>query len=279
MPHNVFLRTIVTVVAFVTAWLIKKVIVYHINKRIEDVTLKHSYRKLTVYSLTGLALFLAGIIWLQHVNLGVLFSIIGAGLVISLSELILSGFGWFLLTVRGPFKTGERVQIGEIKGDVIDIRAFYIALLEVEGWVKEEQSTGRIVYLPNNFIFKNPIYNYSKGFNFIWNEVKITITFESNYHKAKEICLKYLDEFHNNWARDLDKKIRQVQDSYAIHYSRLTPTVYVKIVESGVELSLRYLVEPLQIRFSEDFLSKKLLDEFAMANDINFAYTTYRIIK
>lgn len=185
----------------------------------------------------------------------------------------------FLSLIRKPFEIGERVQIGSVKGDVVDIRAFYVTLLEIENWIKEEQSTGRITHIPNNFIFRNPVYNYTKGFNFIWSEIKITITFESNYKKAKGICLKFLNEFHNSWAEDLDEEIKQAQNIYAIYYKKLTPTVYVKIVESGILLSLRYLVEPHKRRFSENFLCENILDEFSEARDINFAYTTYRITK
>jgi len=181
--------------------------------------------------------------------------------------------------LRKPFEIGERVQIGSLKGDVVDIRGFSTVLLELEGWVKDEQSTGRVVYIPNNFIFRQPVYNYTRGFDFIWDEIKIAITFESNYKKAKEICLEYLDDFHNSWAKDLDKKIRYAQNIYAIYYEKLTPTVYVKIVDSGILLSLRYLVEPHRRRYSEDLLYKKILDEFSKAKDITFAYTTYRIIK
>jgi len=272
-------RIFLSISILIFIYIIKRAVVHYINKRIENITLRHNYRKLTVYIFTAISLLALGFIWIRRVNFGIIFSIVGAGLVIALSDLILSFFGWLFIIIRKPFEVGERVQIGSVKGDVIDIRAFYVTLLEIEGWIKEEQSTGRIVHIPHNFIFRNPVYNYTKGFDFIWNEIKITVTFESNYKKAKEICLKFLNEFHNSWAKDLDKKIKHAQDIYAIYYDKLTPTVYVKIVESGVLLSLRYLVEPHKRRYSENFLYENILDEFSKADDINFAYTTYRISK
>lgn len=273
------IRVIFSVIILLIIYIIKEIVVRRINKNIENITLRHGYRKLSLYVFTTIIILIIGFVWIKKINFGVVFSIIGAGLVISLSDLILSFFGWLFVIVRKPFEIGERVQIGSVKGDVVDIRVFYVTLLEIEGWIKEEQSTGRIVHIPNNFIFRNPIYNYTKGFDFIWDEIKITITFESNYKKAKEICIKHIDEFHNSWAKDLDKKIRNAQNFYAIYYKKLTPTVYVKIVDSGILLSLRYLVEPQKRRDSENLLYEKILDEFSDSSDINFAYTTYRLTR
>ena len=276
---DILIRVSISLGTILLAYIIRKIIIVRINKTVKNIIVRHNYRKLTVYIL-GAIVFLAIIfVWLKRINFGIIFSIIGAGLIISLNDLILSFFGWLFIVVRKPFDVGERVQIGSVKGDVVDIRAFYVTLLEIDGWVKEEQSTGRIVHLPNNFIFKNPVYNYTKGFNFIWNELKITITFESNYKNAKNICLNFLNQFHNSWAEDLDGKIEQAQNIYAIYYKTLTPTVYVKVVENGILLSLRYLVEPHKRRFSENSLFENILDEFSKNSDINFAYPTYRLTK
>jgi len=276
---DLFMRISFSIGIILLAYLIKRIIVLKINRTVKNIIVRHNYRKLTVYILGVIAFLTIIFVWLRRINFGIIFSIIGAGLIISLNDLILSFFGWLFIVVRKPFDVGERVQIGSVKGDVVDIRAFYVTLLEIEGWVKDEQSTGRIVHLPNNFIFKNPVYNYTKGFNFIWNELKITITFESNYKNAKDICLDFLRQFHNSWAVDLDGKIEQAQNIYAIYYKTLTPTVYVKIVENGILLSLRYLVEPHKRRFSENFLFENILNEFSKSPDINFAYPTYRLTK
>ncbi|MDD5005256.1 MAG: mechanosensitive ion channel family protein [Candidatus Omnitrophica bacterium] len=270
-------RIILSIGIMLFFYLAKRTASYSINKYIENINLKHTFKRLAVYISGALVLLILGFIWLRKIHLGIILSLSTAGLIISLGDLILSFVAWFFITLRKPFEIGERVQIGSIKGDVVDIRGFDVTLLEIGGWIDEEQSTGRVVHIPNNFIFRQPVYNYTKGFNFIWNEIKITITFESNYKNAKDICLKYLSEFHNSWAEDLDKKIKHAQNIYAIYYKELNPIVYVKIVDSGVVLSLRYLVEPHNRRFSENFLYGKILDEFSKADDIKFAYTTYRI--
>lgn len=277
--HDTVVRIVASAVIVFIIYLVRAFVLSRVNKRYSQVTLRHNQRKLVVYTTSIIAIFILLGIWVQKLNFGVVFSIVGAGLVIALTDVILNFAGWIYLVLRKPFEIGQRIQIGEIKGDVIDVRGFYITLLEIENWVQEEQSTGRIVPIPNNFLFRQAVYNYTKGFNFIWNEVKIPITFESNYKQAKEIALKYLEAFHLSWAKDLEEKIRSAQDSYAIYYRNLTPTVYVRIIDNGILLSLRYLVEPHKRRYSENLIFEQILDAFANQEDINFAYTTYRLTK
>ncbi|MFH0762544.1 MAG: mechanosensitive ion channel domain-containing protein [Candidatus Omnitrophota bacterium] len=269
----------VSIAVLILIWAVKKAVVHRINSRVEEVNARHNYRKLAVYICNIVFIVILGFIWVRRINLGLFMSIIGAGIVISLADYILSLAGWLFIIVRKPFVIGDRIQIGGVKGDVLDLRTFFITMMEIGGWVQDEQSTGRIVYIPNNFIFKNPVYSYTHGFDFVWNEIKITITFESNHARAKEVCLNFLNEFHSSWARDLEQKIRQAQNFYAIHYKELTPIVYLKIVDSGILLSLRYLVEPQKRRSSENALSEKVLNGFSRESDIRLAYTTYRLVE
>ena len=119
---------------------------------------------------------------------------IGAGIALALQDVILSVAGWFLIIVRRPFQVGDRIELGGVKGDVIDIRLLQTSLLEIGNWVDADQSTGRIVHCPHSLVFKEPLFNYTKGFEFIWNEIKIPLTFESNWKKGKEIILNSVAE-------------------------------------------------------------------------------------
>ncbi|MCP3660479.1 MAG: mechanosensitive ion channel [Bacteroidetes bacterium] len=279
LANQVFFDISISLTIILGLYIFKELIVRSINKNIKDLNLKHTYRKTAFYLNFFLTLVLLSMLWLENLNTGLLFTIIGAGLVVTLGDLVLSFVGFLILSINKPFEVGERVQIGEIKGDVVDYRAFYITMLEIGGWVEEEQSTGRIVHIPNYFIFKKVIFNYTKGFDFIWNEIKILLTFESNYKTAEKICEQHVNAYHNSWAENLEKKIKSVQKIYAINYTNLTPIIYKNIKESGVELSIRYLVNPYKRRSSVNELTEKLLNDFQVAKDIDFAYTTYRITK
>ncbi|MBN2316286.1 MAG: mechanosensitive ion channel family protein [Sedimentisphaerales bacterium] len=180
--------------------------------------------------------------------------------------------------MRRPFQVGDRIELGEVKGDVIDIRLFQTTLLEIGNWVEADQSTGRIVHVPNSAVFKRENFNYSRGFEFIWNELKILITFESDWKRAEEILLEHGAEEAEEREKVVRSKINHMTKRYMIHYGQLTPIVYVDIKDSGVALSLRYLTEARKRRTTQDTLCRAILDDFDKEEKLNFAYPTYRIV-
>ncbi len=94
--------------------------------------------------------------------------------------------GWIFILSRSPFEVGDRVQIGEHSGDVVDVNFFKFTLMEISQWGQGEQSSGRIIHIPNGKVFTEILANYSKGFKYIWNEVDVLVTFESNWKEAKK---------------------------------------------------------------------------------------------
>ncbi len=187
--------------------------------------------------------------------------------------------GWFLILVRRPFQVGDRIELGGVKGDVIDIRLFQTSLLEIGNWVDADQSTGRIVHVPNSTVFKEENYNYSRGFEFIWNELRLLITFESDWKRAEEIMVQHGVKEAEGKEKVVRGKIDRMTKRYMIRYGQLTPIVYVNIKDSGVELTLRYLTEARKTRTTQDALCRAILDDFEKEQNVNFAYTTYRIVK
>ncbi|MBN1871665.1 MAG: mechanosensitive ion channel [Candidatus Omnitrophica bacterium] len=251
-----------------------------INRRLEDVKRKYNARKMTYYITSVLALLILSVIWIKDISkLTVVLSVLGAGLVVSLQELILCIAAWFIIVFRRPFDTGDRIEIGGHKGDVIDIRFLQSSLLEIGSWVEEDQSTGRVIHMPNSMIFRHPVINYTRDFEFIWNEIKIIVTFESDWQKAREIILRHAQKEADRIKKEVDRLIRRMSTHYLIYYEKLTPIVYVKIVSSGIELSLRYLTEAKKRRATQDEISGNILNDFSKERDINFAYETFRVVK
>lgn len=266
----------IALVLYVIAWLIVRII----NKRITNLKRRHSARKTTLYVTTLIIVGIITLMWVKNLRtVSVVISVIGAGLVVALQEMILSVAGWFLVLLKRPFEPGDRIEMGGVKGDVIDVRLFQTALLEIGGWVKEDQSTGRIVHIPNSAMFRGPLYNYTRGFEFLWNEIKIMVTFESNWKKAEEIMLSFARKESQKIGDEAHRRIKKMSERYLIYYDKLTPIVYTKIVDFGVELSLRYLTAAKMRRRTQDELSRAILDEFRKEKDINFAYPTYRLVK
>ena len=251
-----------------------------INKRIRDIRTLHIVRKNTIYIVTITLIVVSFFIWIQNINsITIFLGVAGAGLALALQEVVLCVAGWLLILIRHPFETGDRMEINGIKGDVIDIRLFQTSLLEIGNWVDADQSTGRIVNFPNSFVFKYENYNYSRGFEFIWNEIPILLTFESDWERGKEIMTAHAKNMAEGLEEKVGRKIDAMRNRYMIYYGKLTPIVYVNIKDSGVELTLRYLTEAKNRRSSQDQLCQMILHDFDKEQNVNLAYPTYRIIK
>lgn len=273
-------KGLISVAIVVFIYIVTLLIIRIINMKMGDLKRRHQARKATLYSATLFAFSIIALIWIKNLKtVSVVISVMGAGMVVALADLFLSIAGWFVIVFRRPFSTGDRIEIDGVKGDVIDIRLFQTSLLEIGNWVKEDQSTGRVVHFTNSILFKKPLYNYTRGFEFLWDEIKVVVTFESNYKKAQEIMLKHAQEEAEKTSKEASKHIKKMAEEYLIFYEKLTPITYVKIVENGVEISLRYLTEVKRRRTYQDCINKRVLDDFASASDIEFAYPTYRIIK
>lgn len=251
-----------------------------INQRVKDIKSRHMIRKNVAYMVSFSLLTIVFFIWIQNINSATIFlGVAGAGLALALQEVILSVAGWLLILIRHPFETGDRIEINGVKGDVIDIRLFQTSLLEIGNWVDADQSTGRIVNIPNSFIFKHQNYNYSRGFEFIWHEIPILLTFESDWEKGREIMMAHAKNLAEGLEDKVNRKIDAMRNRYMIYYGKLTPIVYVNIKDSGVELTLRYLTEAKKRRSSQDQLCRAILEDFAKEPSVDFAYPTYRIVK
>lgn len=274
------IRALVSIGIAVFLYIFAGIIVRIINKKMTDLKRRHRARKTTLYTTTLIIVGIISLIWIRNLKtISIVMSVVGAGLVLALQEAILSIAGWFLILFRRPFEPGDRIELGGVKGDVIDVRLFQTSVLEIGNWVKEDQSTGRITHIPNSAVFKGPLHNYTKGFEFIWNEIKITVTFESNWKKAEEIMLGFARKEAEKVSSQVDRRIKKMAEEYLIYYEKLTPIVYVKVVDFGIELSLRYLCEAKMRRRTQDELTRAILDEFGKQRDINFAYPTYRLVK
>lgn len=217
-------------------------------------------------------------IWIDKIDsLGTFLGLVSAGLAIALQVPIVNVAGWLFIVIRKPFVVGDRIEIAGNKGDVIDIRFFQFTINEIGNWVGSDQSTGRIIHIPNGKIFSKSQANYNQGFSHVWNEIPVLITFESNWKKAKII----LDEVINKHAEELSfsakRKLVEASKKFMIFYSNLTPIIYTSVRDSGVELTIRYLSLPKKRRVTENIIWEEILERFSEEDDISLAYPTQRI--
>lgn len=247
------------------------------NRRIEDPKVLYIWRKGITYATFVLVVLVLARPWFPSLgDLSTFLGIVTAGVAIALRDPLVNLAGWVFILWRRPFQVGDRIQVGDHRGDVIDVRIFQFTLLEIGNWVDADQSTGRIIHVPNGLVFTNTTANYAKAFEYIWSEVPVLVTFESNWQKAKEILASIGERHAEHLSPDADQRLRRAAQRYMIFYSKLSPTVYTTVRDSGVLLTVRFLCEPRRRRTAEQGIWEDILVEFAKCPDIDFAYPTTR---
>lgn len=268
---------IISIIVIFLLSIIHFVIIKIVWRKTEDVHKRYYWRKITTYVLIGIGIFILGRLWFKGFqSIATYLGLLSAGIAIALKDVLTNFAGWIFILSRQPFKVGDRIQVGEHAGDVIDIRIFQFTLLEIGNWVASDQSTGRMINIPNGRVITDVLANYSKGFRYIWNELPVIITFESDWKKAKNILLKIANRHAEKFSKSVEKKIKEASQKYLIFYSKLTPIIYTNVQNNGVLLTIRYLCQPKQRRESEQAIWEDILQEFAKYNDIDFAYPTQR---
>jgi len=266
-------------VSFLIILILKKTTVKFFLRSKDDIKERYYYTNAINYTYSVVLITMLIIIWFSEFrSIATFLGLVGAALTIALKDPIVNLAGWFFILARRPFKIGDRIQIGNKKGDVIDIRLFQFTINEIGNWVEADQSTGRIIHIPNAKVFTESQANYSQGFSKIWNEVNVTITFESNWKLAKEVLTEILNIQTADMTADARQDLREVSKKYMILPGKLTPIVYTKIKDSGVCFYLRYMVDPKKRRTSENIIWEEILKAFDKHDDISFAYPTQRIM-
>lgn len=249
-----------------------------IYKRQSDLAVQYKWKKYVGYILSFFGFLIIGRIWFEGIgSLATFLGLLSAGIAIALRDPIVDMAGWLFLLWRKPFNLGDRIQIGDVKGDVIDLRLFKFTVLEIGNWVDSDQSTGRVIHVPNHTVFRDSIANYTSDFEFIWNELVVVITFLSNWRKAKQILLEIAEDHLQDFVQDAESQVKRASKSYLIYYKNLTPIVYTSVEDNGVKLTLRHLSYPRRRRDTSQILWEDILDKFNAATDIDFAYNTLRI--
>lgn len=174
--------------------LLKRVLKNSVARRLKaNPVARYNWNKGISYILNGLLLLALAFLWAnQFESFATFLGLLSAGLAIAFRDPIVNMAGWYYIVFRKPFKVGDRIQVGDKTGDVIDIKLFDFVMLELGNWVHSDQSTGRLLSIPNMRVFNTDIANYNATLDFIWNELELDITFNSNWAKAKEILTRSL---------------------------------------------------------------------------------------
>ena len=225
-------------------------------------------RKIKI-SLTIICWLVVILIWKEQIkSLITLISFVSAAVTIALREIIFNFFAGIYINAKKIFEIEDRIEIKGIKGDVITMHSLGFEMLEIADGNEYEQSTGKIVHIPNSAVFSEPTKNFTKAFKYIWDEIKINIELDSDVEETKSYIYNILKsiEILKEIPEKMENQVDDVTVQYRIYYNKLEPIIYTRINESHIELSLRYLVHPKKIRIVQNEIYLKVLEEYNKGN-------------
>ncbi len=266
-----------TLIALISVFLLRRVSRRVVRRNTENSETVYRANKIINYLTTVTIIVWVAFIWVDAFdNLPTYLGLVSAGIAIALSDVLKNMAGWVYILGRRPFQVGDRIEINNLKGDVVDIRLFRFTIMEIGGWVDAEQSTGRLIHVPNGLLFNYDVANYTEGFAYIWHELPVLITFESDWKLAEQLIRQALEECAPDVSGAAGQRIRATAQGYNIRVGTLTPTVYLTVKDSGVLLTARYLVEGRTRRGREDRVWRGILEAFGQHDTIDLAYPTIR---
>jgi len=278
IEQDILSKIIISILVLIVLKIIHLVVLKIMWKNIEEPRKRYRWKKTVTYIFVFVGFLILGRVWLKAFqSLATFLGLLSAGIAIALKDIITDIAGWIFIIWRKPFEVGDRIEVGKHAGDVIDIRLFQFSLLEIRNWVDADQSTGRIINIPNSRALNDVVANFSKGFQYIWNEIPVLITFESNWRKAKTILQQIGNKHAEHLTPHAQRRLKEASRKFMIFYKNLTPIVYTSVKDSGVMLTIRYLCEPRRRRAAEHAIWEDILVAFNSTQGIEFAYPTQRL--
>lgn len=273
---------IVTVfIGVAIVWLIIKALQSKFFSKIEDADHRYKAKKFGTFIGYFLTLVLITIVYSDKLGgLTVALGVAGAGIAFALQEVIASFAGWLVIMFGDFYKTGDRVQLGGIRGDVMDIGVLRTTIMETGQWVDGDLYNGRIVLIANSFVFKEPVFNSSGDFPFLWDEIKIPIQYNSNYEKTKEILQRIGQEIAGDMPHESKQRWIALQHKYRLEDAQTEPMVSLIANDNWVEFTLRYVVSIKKRRATKTELFTKILQQIeATKGEIKFASATFQLVE
>jgi small-conductance mechanosensitive channel len=270
-------KLLVSLFIIAAFWLIHRVLHASVTHRIIDLERRYQWQKALGYTFSILGVLAVGLVWIEGVQYATTYlGLLSAGLAIALKDPITNIVAWIFILWRKPFEVGDRIEIGPYAGDVVDQRIFQFSMMEIGNWVESDQSTGRVLHIPNGLIFTNGVANYTHGPKYIWNEIPVLVTFESDWEKAKRVLQEIADSHDISQNEDAAREFETATRKFLLKYDKLTPIVYTNVLDSGVLLTIRYLCKPRQRRGTTQAIWEDILRAFSNHADIDLAYPTTR---
>ncbi len=250
-----------------------------INRQILEMRERYNLRKVfsAIISILAFGVILA--IWLQQTTtLLVAYGLLSAGVAFALQDVLKNLAGGIIIILTAPFKAGDRIEVENDAGDILDIKLFNTTIMEIRQWIDADQYSGRIIIIPNSFILNKTVRNYTKDFSFIWDEIYLMLTYDSNWKKAMEIATKIVHETVVPFEATAKNELVKMGGKYFIEQSDVEEKAYLKITDNWIDLRFRYVVDPRQRRFIKHTMHQRILEAFENEKDVKLASVTIDIV-
>ncbi|MGC9467648.1 MAG: mechanosensitive ion channel family protein [Anaerolineae bacterium] len=275
----IIVKTIFSLIVVAVAFVLTRVMLRLLRSRVQDQTHMHTLYMLGRNATLFIAAVIILLIWLgPSSNFSVAMGILGAGIAFASQEIIGSFAGYLNIVVGNIFRIGDRVRLGNVIGDVIDIGMMRTTLMEIGEWVRAEQYTGRIVTVANRAIFSDPVYNYTQHWPYVWDEITIPITYDSNWRLAQKVITEHGRKYTMDFFAAAQAELQNLVKRYPIEEMTVEPTLYVVMTDNWIEMTLRYVVAAKQRRTVAADLHQELLQHFEAEPEITVASATFEIV-
>jgi small-conductance mechanosensitive channel len=276
---GIVLKLLSSLLALVLMIVTQRVLRNVLKARVKDPTQAHTLNMLVRNSifLVGSAVIL--FLWLgAGSDLTVAMGILGAGIAFASQEVIGSFAGYVNIVTGSLFRIGDRVRIGDVTGDVLDVSILRTTVMEIGEWVQADQYTGRLVTVANRFVFSDPVFNYTQHWPYLWDEITIPITYNSDWRRAGDLMVEHGREYTAHLQAQAEAQLRSLRDAYPVHKATVEPTLYLVMTDNWIELTLRYVVEAQARRQVKTQLHHELLQHFESESGITVASATFEIV-
>jgi len=243
-----------------------------IVKRMKQAKMRYSFKKTIsiLYVLIFLFAFVA--IWIEQTEtILISYGLIGAGIAVSLQDVFKNFAGGIIIFSTGMYRVGDRVEINGKTGDVMDIGVLFTTMMEIGEWIDGNQATGRLTIIPNSNVLTNNVNNFTKDHNFIWDEISLPITYDSDWKKTSDMILEIVKKQTEIIATQADKEITKLGEKYYLPKKPVEPVVFLTLTDNWINLNIRYVTDTKDRRVIRDKLSKLILSEIEKSKNIRIA--------
>lgn len=258
----IFYTILTLIIGKSLVYILKKQLIRINNNRLQYKTL--NFIKLIISIIQILIIYL---IWESNIkNAMTLISFVSAAITLSLKDYILNLFAGFYIKLYKPFKLEDRIEIKGQKGDVINLGSLFFELLEISDNYGH-QSTGVVSIIPNSIIFTETVKNMNKGFKYIWDEIKVQISLDSDVILAKKTLYKIINNIDviKNIPIKMKNELKN-NTSYRMYYNKYEPMIYTEVKDKHIELNIRFLINPKKARLVESYIWNEILKEYKNEN-------------